>query len=126
VGALLFFLVCLYFSKYLPISFRYSIYYWPAIVLLLLAFSIQVGFLSRILSAKLFVVLGESSFSLYMIHTLVQSYFTYFAKTFRDKNIGLGGYLLLTLLCIVLAFLSFRFFEMPMNKWVKKILKNEK
>jgi peptidoglycan/LPS O-acetylase OafA/YrhL len=55
-----------------------GLYFDWAVASMILAFSFQRGFISRLLSNKVLMHLGEISFSLYMIHQPVIGYFEHF------------------------------------------------
>ena len=58
-------------SEYIPVSFRYSLYFLPFIILLLVAHLSMKSWLDRLLGSKIFVLLGNASFAFYLIHKLV-------------------------------------------------------
>lgn len=101
----------LYFHKEVPISYRYSIYYWIPMFVLLGVFATSTGFLSKILSNKTLVYLGEASFSFYLIHYLViQNIKT--GHAINDAFLTFAISLLLSCLC-------FSFYEKPLNKKIR-------
>lgn len=57
-----------------PIALRYDIYYLAPTALLIASFAWQQGQLSRLLSGKVIVFLGECSFALYLVHQVVIRY----------------------------------------------------
>lgn len=61
-------------SPYVSLAFRFSVYYVPIWCLLIFIFAFQRGLISKILSNRWLVFLGEISFSFYMIHLLVINY----------------------------------------------------
>ena len=123
VGAVCIFLLFYMVSEDLvPKVYRYSCYYWIPISLVLLVFSLQKGFLSRILSNKYLVVGGDISYSFYLIHLWVILAYVELAQTY-DWHISL--YISIPLIfavTIALSLLSYYYFEKPANRLVKRIL----
>ena len=123
--------VCLFLLFYLasaglvPGVYRYSCYYWIPISLVLLIFSLQKGFLSRILSNKYLVIGGDISYSFYLIHLWIILAYVQLAKTY-DCHISL--YISIPLILAVtigLSLLSYSYFEKPDNRVVKRILNKQ-
>ena len=123
VGAVCIFLLFYMVSEDLvPKVYRYSCYYWIPISLVLLIFSLQKGFLSRVLSNKYLVVGGDISYSFYLIHLWVILAYVELAQTY-DWHISL--YISIPLIfavTIALSLLSYYYFEKPANRLVKRIL----
>lgn len=69
VVSIFIFLYCL--GRYLPIVFRYGVYYSPILILILYVFYFEKGIFSKVLSNKLFNKLATISFEFYMIHQLI-------------------------------------------------------
>lgn len=63
-------------SPLLPQSLRFGLWMMPFLVCMICIFSFQRGLISKMLSYKPFVFLGEISFSFYMIHQLIIRYVT--------------------------------------------------
>lgn len=68
------FAVCVTLKALIPQYARYDLYYIPAFSLIIVSFAWQHGLISKSLSSKKFVFLGNASFSLYLIHQLVIRY----------------------------------------------------
>ncbi|MGX2975585.1 acyltransferase family protein [Ursidibacter arcticus] len=104
------FIFMVFYAK-IPLSYRYSIYYWIPMMLLLLTFSLSQGFFAKLLSTKWFVYFGEASFSFYLIHYFV------------IKNIIIGNSIIHSivtfLISLILSCLCFSFFEKPLNKFIR-------
>ncbi len=121
---LLFFLL----KDYFPINFRYSIYYW--IPMCLIIFSFALSFLNikekntifNLLSHRGFVYLGEISFAFYLLHYIVIDFIikinelviTPFAQEFLP--------LLIFSITLILSVLAFEKIEKPFNKKIKNFL----
>lgn len=114
------FIASLFFHARVPIGYRYSCYYWLPMSAIILAFSYQAGFLSKVLSNKSLVFFGEISYSFYLLHFLV---IQYLMGINSHLNIINNDYLLVsTVFCITMigSFISFRFIEQPSSRFIKK------
>ncbi|WP_395091736.1 acyltransferase family protein [Vaginella massiliensis] len=96
--------------------FRYGIYYWLPMSLIIVTFSIEKGFISRILNHRWLIYLGEISFGFYMIHMVVIKYGNLWLVNVNDF-VKIGIYFLVSLF---LSFITFEYFEKPINRWIKK------
>lgn len=116
-------LLFLLFSPHIPQGYRFSCYYWLPISLLILTFSFQKGVISSLLSHKKLIFLGEISFGFYMIHLLVIRYLYLIFDPYL-KNNYIAGIMIIIALSLTLLFsvLSFKFYETPANKYLKKSL----
>ena len=116
------FLIFFIFHNYFARGFRFSVYYWIPMCLIIYTFAQNKGYLSKLLSNNILVFLGEISFGFYMIHYLVITYGnmlkdSYFVN-FNEINLSII-YFIVT---IVLSCLSFLYYEKPMNTSIKKKL----
>jgi peptidoglycan/LPS O-acetylase OafA/YrhL len=90
---------------------------WPAFLPLVLLFALQRGHISQLLSLKFAVLLGEASYSLYLVHQMV------FATLIsRTTMIGWPAFVIGALLSQMLAFALFRLVENPARQYVKRAL----
>jgi peptidoglycan/LPS O-acetylase OafA/YrhL len=80
--------------------------------LLVLVFAMNAGVVSRVLSLRPFVVLGEISFSLYVLHQIVINYYQVHPSYFGWIPQALFFTTFLSLM-LVLAYLTWRWVEMP-------------
>jgi peptidoglycan/LPS O-acetylase OafA/YrhL len=71
VGSLMLVAAALAAGADVPYLFRRSVYYTPVFAAVILAFAYQRGLVSRLLSGPAFRLLGEVSFSFYMLHYLL-------------------------------------------------------
>lgn len=97
----------------------YSIFYWIPIMTIILIFAFQQGAISKILSHKYAIWLGEISFGFYMIHHLVMRYFILGNGKFELIT---NHYLIIILLftvTVIAAAASHRYFETPLNRWIR-------
>ena len=120
----LFLLFYLYAAE-VPKVYRYSCYYWVPVAMVLLAFSLRKGILSRILSNRFLVTGGEISYSFYLIHLFVLLSYAEWQKT---SGLSIAWYISVPILfgfIVALSLLSYRYFEKQMNKRVKLWLNKE-
>lgn len=106
--------------NHIPQVYRYSVYYWPPISILILILAFQMGFVSRMLSVKWLLILGEISFALYMFHQIVLRYmhllYPWGMLTEINRTV------LSLIITIVLSYASLRLFEVPVGRFVKQRL----
>ena len=86
---------------------------------LILSFAMNKGVLSRLLSLKVFVVLGEISFSMYMIHQIIFRLYNSNRGYFEWMQVWVS-YSLLLAFVIACAYVMWRFIEMPMQALLRK------
>ena len=111
-AALLFFVLAYAFANHIPMVYRYGMYYWLPVALLIYAFSLP-GFWHRVLSRRWLVWLGEVSFAFYMIHLLVIRVVERLPfPTFVESALALG-------LSILAAACIRHFYEQPLNRWIR-------
>ncbi len=108
------------FKNSVPEGYRYCVYYWIPMALIVLVFSYQQGAISRLLSNRILVLGGEISFAFYMCHVL----FIYYGPSVNSfLHLSLSDYVLAPVMLAVslcASYVLFKYFEMPMNKWIKK------
>jgi len=118
--------VFLYFHNEIPQGFRYSCYYWAPMIFLIYTFSYSKGFISDLLSNKRLVYLGEISFGFYMIHMLVLRYYQYLPKRIPALETVLPPHVpsifIIFGISLIASMLIYRWYELPMNKFIKKKL----
>nr|WP_314266238.1 acyltransferase family protein [uncultured Moellerella sp.] len=121
IVSLFFFCVFIYLSEYIPISYRYDIYYILPMSMVIFSLSFSNSFLGRILSSKFLVLLGESSFALYMIHQII---IRGLIKLNGKLNI-LNDLSLLALILIssmLFSLLLYKFYEIPAKRMTLSFL----
>jgi peptidoglycan/LPS O-acetylase OafA/YrhL len=127
IGAILLGFLCYKSSLFRIDSLRYDMFWVPVILLIIFIFAFQRGILSKLLSVRLFVKLGELSFPIFMIH---QSCIILTAFL-----LGLGGkiyetrgenhffaQMLLFGAIICVADVINRYYEIPLKHWIKSLL----
>lgn len=70
-GIIAIFLIIYPLSIFIPRAFIWSVYYSPFLILLIFIFSFERGYVSKLLSKKIFLNLANISFEFYMVHQLV-------------------------------------------------------
>ena len=120
--ALVLFIFFFLFRHHIPNVYRYSFYYWIPMCYLILVISFQRGFISKILSNNILILLGEISFGFYLFHQLVLRYLQEFSSIKDDITLTVLAFLL----SLLISYLSYRWFETPMNKFIKKRSKKKK
>jgi len=71
----------------------------------------------RVLESKFFILLGESSYSFYLLHSFLVS--VYFMPMGKLRPTGIIGTTIGFLLPIVVSILVFKFIETPARRWLK-------
>jgi len=119
VMALCSFALFLCLHSYIPQGYRYSCYYWLPMIFIILIFSFQSGYLSKVLSHRKLMLLGEISFGFYLIHQLSIKYVTYI----NNKLVIIDDDYLLTLIIFIatlsVSYFTYKFVELPSNKYIK-------
>ncbi len=101
---------------HVPQALRFGAFLMPAMALLVYVFAHQRGLLSHLLSRRPLLVLGEISFSFYMLHQLVIRYLK--ALGYSETVITYGG----LALSLALSMWIYYMFEEPMRQMTKKAL----
>lgn len=126
ISAILLLLVFFTFHQWVIQVARYSFYYWIPMSYLIFSFSFQKGKVSKFLSKKIFIHLGEISFGFYMFHQLVLRYFSVINSKFLDINNDILIIIITFSISLVVSHYSYVLFETPMNSFIKNIFKNRK
>jgi peptidoglycan/LPS O-acetylase OafA/YrhL len=117
IAALIFIMANLSYPPYQygiqnPIGLIINNYITPiAIALLFWALINERSVLQRVLSTKVFEVLGKSSYTLYLIHYGV---YTYLINKYVSSNL-----LIMILIVQLSAILAWKFIEEPLNYWIR-------
>lgn len=116
-------------KHYIPQAYRYDLYYILPMSLLIFSFAYSEGKISSFLSTKIFIILGEASFSLYLIHKLVIKYIS----AVNSFTFGFNGVvwdivfsLLIIIISIVLSLIMYHFYEMAATRHFRKFLLRKK
>lgn len=111
---------------FIPQVLRYSFYYWFPISYLLFSFSFQKGILSKLLSNKVCVYLGEISFAFYMFHQLILRYFEIFNRKFFQIDNESIVVLCVFFLSLAVSHFSYILYEKPIAYYLKNRLGTRK
>ncbi|EJF29911.1 acyltransferase [Enterobacter sp. Ag1] len=99
---------------------KYDLLYIPCMAFIVIAFSFNNGFISKLLSGRYFILLGEASFSFYMFHWMVISKLIEIINPEKDDAISVITYIFACLaLSIAISIVSFKFIEMPANRLIR-------
>jgi peptidoglycan/LPS O-acetylase OafA/YrhL len=110
-------------SGKVPFAVRLGAYYTPAMAAVILVFALQRGYLSRLLSARPFLVLGEVSFAFYLFHIIAFIYLTKYTALLQPGRYGPQTRMGLLLAVIVaVSYLCHYCYERPMRGFVKWLL----
>lgn len=110
-------------------AYRYDLYYILPMSLLIFSFAYSEGKISSFLSGKVFILLGEASFSLYLIHQLVIRYISVANKLTFGFNGGtwdLVFSLLVIIVSIILSLIMYRFYELTATRRFRNFLLEKK
>jgi len=102
-----------------PGVYRYSVYYWVPMILLIGVFAYQRGMLSGWLRHPVWQLLGEISFAFYMVHRPVMWYYKGIKEKlfpFNHLYVDVAAMLILTLMA---SYVLYRYFERPVGRWVR-------
>ena len=109
----------LIFHSYIPFGLRLSMYYWIPMMIIILSFAYQAGKISLWLSHRHFILLGEISFSFYMLHGLIMRYIKALdrrIKWIENDYIIIG---IVFVLIIIASYYSYKYLELPMNQYIR-------
>jgi peptidoglycan/LPS O-acetylase OafA/YrhL len=96
-----------------PGFFLQSTWCAPAFALLILAFAVNKGLLARLLSFAPFVLLGEISYSVYLVHQSL-------LQMFRGSPVqGWMGYCLFLIVTLALSWAIWRYIETPCRSGIR-------
>jgi len=112
--------LALVFHQRVPQVFRYSAYYWLPVSALIYVFAHQAGALSRWLSTRPLVILGEISFAFYLVHQLIIRYFRGVNRRLYDFGEGWFQLVVILLLSLAVSYVLYRYFEKPLNRFIRR------
>jgi peptidoglycan/LPS O-acetylase OafA/YrhL len=122
VTSIIILIIFFLFHQYISPVARYSFYYWIPMSYLIFSFSFQSGKISKFLSKKIFLLLGEISFSFYMFHQLIITYFHVINSKFIFIESDIAIAFITFIISVMTSYYSFKYFEKPMNSLIKNIL----
>jgi len=106
-------------------NLRFDLFFIPAMASIVMAFSYNSGLLSRVLSHPFMMLLGEASFSFYMIHWIIISKANEMMTPNPNDHISILSFIGVTIsLSIIFSISIYKGFELPINKkirglWIK-------
>jgi peptidoglycan/LPS O-acetylase OafA/YrhL len=103
----------------LPKGFLFCAYHTPVVVLLILTFARQRGYVSTVLSGRVGIYLGETSYSLYTLHVPIMYYFLTAGWTSAMRGWSTGDkWMLVFAVCLLSAVASYHMVETPARRWL--------
>ncbi len=126
VSSVLLLLVFFLSKSYIDPVLRYDVYYVLPMAFLIYSFGLCGGYLSNMISSRFWLLLGEASFSFYMIHQLVIRYVTTYQKAlFGFEGVSLDIAIAVSSLAtsIILSIFLYKFFELRAKKFTFDLLK---
>lgn len=117
IGAVAVFMLFYYAGSagLLPKVYRYSVYYWVPISLVIYVFAVNRGALSRFLSNKYLVIGGDISYAIYLSHLV-------FIELYKKTGWNYPWQAVIPVLLaatIGFSLLSFYYFEKPVNRYIR-------
>jgi|WetSurMetagenome_2_1015567.scaffolds.fasta_scaffold23510_2 peptidoglycan/LPS O-acetylase OafA/YrhL len=117
--SIMLFVIFMAFHKQVQFGYRFSCYYWLPMVLIIFVFSQQAGLISKLLSKRIFVLMGEISYSFYLLHYAVIKY-----VLMLNGKIGLIGndFVLVSVIFVITligSYLTYQLIELPANQLIK-------
>jgi peptidoglycan/LPS O-acetylase OafA/YrhL len=107
----------------LPDLLRVQLLYLPIITYVIYSFSDGTGIVSKRLKGKFFVLLGEASFSLYMIHkTIIDNAYAIYQRLALSMSLVVFS-VLLTLFCITASVVTYKVVEKPLHTYLRAKIK---
>ncbi|MBS1629001.1 MAG: acyltransferase [Bacteroidetes bacterium] len=111
-----------FFHLSVPHVYRYSVYYWVPMSFLLYVFAHTSGYISRLMSQKICVVLGEISFAFYMVHYRVGGMLSIANRRLHIPRDSLAYFLLYFSTTLIVSACIYYFLEVPTNSWLRQKL----
>ena len=111
------------YSNHIPQVYRYGMYYWFPMLILVFVFACfhrKEGIISYILTNKILVLLGKASFGFYIIHLLM---IRIISKIIAVSGISIAWYVTLILsvfVTIAFSILILKKFETPVSEYLNK------
>lgn len=120
IGVVVLFLIFYTFRTHVSQDFRWSLYYWIPMASLIFIFGLQSGAISKLISKRFFIWLGEISFAFYMIHQIVINVLWIINYKFEVLDNGYVLILSALLVSVLGSGILFKYFEMPINRYLRK------
>ncbi len=118
ISTILLFIAFYIYAEGVPKPYRYSFYYWLPMTAIILTFSLQKGVISELLRTRIFIIGGEISYGIYLTQILI---INVLATKVAHLPGAVGATIVLAAI-IAASYLSYRFYEKPMNKFIRRNL----
>ncbi|WP_208560227.1 acyltransferase family protein [Marinilactibacillus kalidii] len=116
ISSVVFFIAMYLCYPYINKAYTYGVYYLPIMLLIVAIFSINRGYISKLLENKRLVALGGVSFEFYVIHKLIIDYLVFSSPNINPILIALISFIMSILSAIILN----RIFKNQMfNKFIR-------
>lgn len=116
--SLLLFAVFYIYAEEIPKTYRYSFYYWLPVAAVIISFSLEKGIFSMFLRSKIFIIGGEISYGIYLTQLLIINALYTDIADLPPIAAATIAFIAIT----TTGYLSYRYFERPMNRYIKKRL----
>lgn len=120
-AALAIFVLFFIFRESVAGGYRLSSYYWIPMGLIILVHSYQKGIVSKFLSHKSLILLGEISFSFYMLHGLVMRYLLAVERRLHLVQHHYIMMVILFLATLVASYIVYKLVELPSNRYLRNL-----
>lgn len=101
-------------------NIKYDLMFIPAMMMIVLSFSFDSGLISKVLSARSFILLGDASFSLYMFHWIImEKSKLYFDMSFKNADDIVYFVSLNFVMSVFVSVIVYKAFETPINKFIR-------
>ncbi|ELG3085426.1 phage DNA ejection protein [Escherichia coli] len=100
---------------------QYDALFIPSMAFSILVFSFNGGIISKIISNKVMILLGDASFSFYLVHTIVISTLIKFFNVSGLGAISVIKFIVMALFAsLFISIMMYLFFEKPINNKLRK------
>lgn len=100
---------------------QYDALFIPSMAFSILVFSFNGGIISKIISIKVMILLGDASFSFYLVHTIVISTLSKFFNVSGLGAISVIKFIVMALFAsLFISIMMYLFFEKPINNKLRK------
>ncbi|EFG9589554.1 acyltransferase [Escherichia coli] len=100
---------------------QYDALFIPSMAFSILVFSFNCGIISKIISNKVMILLGDASFSFYLVHTIVISTLSKFFNVSGLGAISVIKFIVMALFAsLFISIMMYLFFEKPINNKLRK------
>ncbi|EHU93551.1 hypothetical protein ECDEC4B_3332 [Escherichia coli DEC4B] len=100
---------------------QYDTLFIPSMAFSILVFSFNGGIISKIISNKVMILLGDASFSFYLVHTIVISTLSKFFNVSGLGAISVIKFIVMALFAsLFISIMMYLFFEKPINNKLRK------